>query len=325
MVQVDVFWSFGLGAGFAMASARQLRVRNELRGRARAGSDELAIAGEAAVWNGGSDELRRATAGESAPTLRTSGWNNFTDLLQNRYMMLNILYAALLFAPSGIYLLWGFSNWETMQVGDHSMPAWLIVAFAITNVTQAILGFWVVERLAVSGRQFLGAIATWAGYFGMFFLLVNGWDKTGWHRFFSEDKADFARWNSQPAIDQVTAWLSSDVALTLYAMGVILIPVMAAIMIRSVTSGYRIGGAYAPNRTPKSVPVLIVLTAIGLLSGVPAAIICHLLITSIGWILGSLVSALVIYALLLNPRMSLFSVGYKMLALEDDAYEKLRA
>jgi hypothetical protein len=319
MVQVDVFWSFGLGAGFAMASARQLRVRNEIRGRANAPThDQLKESGEPAPWNRDPETARQ----QPQPT---SGWSDFSDLLQNRYMMLNILYAALLFAPSGIYLLWGFTNWETMQAGGHSMPAWLIVGFAITNVTQAILGFWVVERLVVSGRQFLGAVATWFGYFGMFFILVNGWDKTGWHRFFSEDKADFLAWKSQPALDQVTDWLTSDVALTLYGMGVILIPVMAAIMISSIRSGYRIGGDYAPNRKPASTPVLVLLAAVGLLSGVPVAIVCHLLITSIGWVLGSLVSAAAIYLLLLHPRFGLFVRGYRLFALEDDAYERIRA
>lgn len=303
MVQVDVFWSYGLGAGFAIAAARQLRLRQELRAR----------------------DVDREQAAELAAAGETGGGSDFGDLLQNRFMVQNILYAALLFAPSGIYLLWDFTNWETMQAGTKSMPAWLIVLFAITNVSQAILGFWVTERLIVSGRQYLGLLMAWAGYFGMFFLLVNGWDKTGWHRFFSEDRADFQAWASQPSIDQVTGWLTSDVALTLYAMGLILIPAMAAIMIRSVGSGYRIGGAYAPNRKPLAVPLKVVATAAVLLSGVPAAIVAHNLIVALGWIGGSLTSAAIIFVVLLWTRTGLLYRGYKLLALEDEAYERLRA
>lgn len=326
MVQVDVFWAYGLGAGFALASARQLRVRKALR---ESGLDaqpgQQHVAGEPADWNAGAGELAAALEGAPRRPRSNGGWENFTDLLQNRFMLVNILYAALLFAPSGIYLLWGFPNWETMQAGGHSMPAWLIVSFAITNVTQAILGFWVVERLVVSGRQYLGLLMAWAGYFGMFFILVNGWDKTGWHRFFSTDKADFALWHSQPALDQVTDWLTSSVALTLYGMGVILIPIMAWIMIRSIGTGYRIGGAYRPNRKPAGVVTQIAVTAAMLLSGVPAAIVAHLLITSIGWIPGVLASAALIYLVLLHPRFGLMIRGYRVLALEDQAYDDLRA
>lgn len=303
MVQVDVFWSFGLGAGFAVASARQLRLRQELRaGGAQEGehSRELAIAGE------------------------TGGRSDFSDLLQNRFMMQNILYAALLFAPSGIYLLWDFTNWETMQAGAKTMPAWLIVLFAITNVSQAILGFWVTERLIVRGRQYLGLLMAWVGYFGMFFLLVNGWDKTGWHRFFSEDRSDFQAWSSEPAIDQVTSWLSSDVALTLYAMGVILIPVMAVIMVRSLGGGYRIGGEYRPDRKPAGMIVSVAVTAAILLSGVLAAIAAHLLITEIGWLAGSAAAAALIFVVLLWPRTGLLYRGYRLLALEDAAYQRIR-
>lgn len=328
MVQVDVFWAYGLGAGFALASARQLRVRKALRDeQLEPSARSLRAAGEPAAWNGGASDLAGALDDPAAPPARrsNSGWANFLDLLQNRYMVANILYAALLFAPSGIYLLWGFPNWETMQAGGHSMPAWLIVSFAITNVTQAILGFWVTERLVVSGRQYLGLLQAFIGYFGMFFILVNGWDKTGWHRFFSEDKADFAGWSSQPALDQVKDWLTSDVAMTLYGMGLILIPVTAIIMYVSIRSGYRIGGAYAPNRKPASAAMVVPVTAAMLLSGVPAAIVLHLLITSIGWIPGVLIGAAIVYVVLLQPRFGLLARGYRVLALEDAAYDELRA
>lgn len=303
MVQVDVFWSYGLGAGFAVAAARQLRLRDQLRKSDAAG--ELAA------------ELE--TAGEIAPS-RGGAWPNFLALLQNRFMVVNVLYAAMFFAPSGIYLLWGFPNWETMQAGSHSMPAWLIVLFAITNVTQAIVGFWVTERLIVNGRQYLGLLQAWAGYFGMFFLLVNGWDKTGWHRFFSEDRADFKTWSSEPAIDQVTGWLTSEVALTLYAMGAILIPVMALIMIRSMASGYRIGGEYQPDRKPVGAVLMTATTVAILLSGVPAAIVAHQLILWLGWILGATASAAVIFVVMLWSRTGLLYRGYRLLALEDAAY-----
>lgn len=324
MVQVDVFWSYGLGAGFAIAAARQLRVRNDLRcGAVRTPALEGA-AGDAGPGNGGAAELREELTGAPRGATRTRGRaENFLDLLQNRYMLVNILYAALLFAPSGIYLVWGFPEWETMQAGTRDMAAWLIVLFAVTNITQAVLAFWIVERLVVKGRQYLGFVQAWFGYFGMFFILVNGWDRTGWNRFFSENHADFLTWNSAPALDQVTGWLTSSVALTLYGMGVILIPVMAVIMIRSIGSGYRIGGEYAPDRATRGWPVLTAVTVAALLSGVPVAIVFHLLINELGWILGVTAGAALTYLAMLRPGTGLLYLCYRQLGLEDRSYHRL--
>lgn len=316
MVQVDVFWSYGIGAGFAVAAARQLRLRRDLIERGDATAAEFAAAGE-------------AVAGERAPRRKpgraSTVWADFTELLQNRHMVKTILYAALLFAPSGVYLVWGFPEWETMQAGTRAMPAWLIALFAITNVTQAILAFWVTERLITRGRQYLGLLQAWAGYFGMFFILVNGWDKTGWQRFFSENRADFEAWDAEPALDQVTGWLTSNVALTLYAMGAVLIPVMAWIMVGAIRSGYRTGGDYSPFRRPVGTALLVASTTAMLLSGVPAAIVAHLLIVEFGWIAGSAVAAAIIYFGLLDHRTGLLRFGYRLLALEDAASERLRS
>jgi hypothetical protein len=301
-----------------MTAARQLRARQELR---RAGGDaKLATqAGELPRGYGGRVEpVEDGSAGDGA------WWPDFKSLLQNRFMVVNILFAALLFAPSGIYLLWDYTNWETMQAGGSTMPAWLIVSFAITNVTQAVLGFWVTERLIVHGHQYLAALQAFIGYFGMFFILIVGWDGTGWHRFFSEDKADFAAWSSQPEIDQITSWLTSGVALTLFGMGVILIPTMIVIMLRNYRGGFRLGGAYTPSRRAMPATVMTLAYTAFLLSGVPLAIVCHILIDQLGWILGSVVSALFIYLTCLNTRFGLFHVFYQRLAPEDEAYERLR-
>ena len=100
MVQVDVFWSFAIGAGFAAAASRQIKDRMDK--------------------------------------------NNY-DIMENRFFTMAILYTAVLFAPSGILLLWGHTSWETMHFWNthESLSKWIVVCFAITNVTQAWLGFWV--------------------------------------------------------------------------------------------------------------------------------------------------------------------------------------
>jgi len=178
MVQVDVFWSYGLGASMGLAAGRQLVAQRK-------------------------------------------------PLAENPYFVKTVLFAALLFAPSGMYLLWNFPDWETMQLGDRGLPAWLVVLFAITNVTQAMLGFWVVERLLRAGRRYLAVLQVVGAYLGMFFILVHGWDGLGWRRFLSPDASSFAAWDGD-----WTAWLTSDVALTLLGMGAILLPVLFTALVR---------------------------------------------------------------------------------------------
>src|SRR6266536_5020259 len=196
MVQVDVFWSYGLGAGFALAAAHQITRR--------------------------------------PPEPRVPG-----GVLADPHLAGTMLFCAAVFAPSGAWLLWGFPSWETMQVGNRSMPAWLVAAFAMTNTTQAVVGFLLTRRLIAAGRIRWAALQVVAGYFAMFLILVHGWDGNGYKRFFSIDKADYRNWAARSALSNVGQWATSSVALTLYAMGVVMIPLMLAMMHRSHQEGLR--------------------------------------------------------------------------------------
>src|SRR5919201_1908103 len=200
MVQVDVFWSYGLGSTLAVASSRQILAR------------------------------RRTAKADPEPTeVGPPAISRWAD----PHLMKTLLFLALIFAASGVYLVWQFPSWETMHVGDRDMPAWLIVTFAITNVTQGLLGFWVVERLLAAGRSYLAYLQILVGYVGMFFILVHGWDGKGYQRFFSATHSDFVHWHGD-----WSAWLTSDVALTLLGMGVILVPTLLTLVARWQTEGY---------------------------------------------------------------------------------------
>ena len=247
MVQVDVFWSYGIGAGFAYAAKEQLA--------------------------------------HKPPTKENGG------LMSNPYFTKNLLYLATLFGPSGIYLLWQFTSWETMHALDRSMPAWLVVGFAITNVTQGMLGFWVTYKLAMARRHYLAFLQPLIGYFAMFFVLVHGWDGKGYQRFFSQTREEFLRWT--PA--SIAEWLLSPVALTLLAMGPVLIPVMVGWMGRWMVEGQRLlrtgrgGSTRAPSRAPRGMAQLAALMLV-LIFGVVlgTAIVSSMLIHQLGWIGGTL-------------------------------------
>lgn len=257
MVQVDVFWSYGIGAGFAYAAQRQLR--------------------------------------EKPPTEENGGW------LANKYFNFNLLYLATIFAPSGLYLLWEFTNWETMQAGDKSMPAWLVTLFAITNVTQGMLGFWVTHKLLAASKRYAALLQVFAGYFGMFFILVHGWDGKGYQRFFSQDRQEFLNWTPE----HILPWFMSPVAITLGSMGVILIPLMVGPMTRWMTEAQRSAlqdpreAASVRTYSPLALAAIMLTLIFGIVLG--TAILASVLIHQLGWALGLVAFALVGGVGILSP------------------------
>ncbi|WP_406302955.1 hypothetical protein OHA61_11160 [Streptomyces sp. NBC_00885] len=272
MVQVDVFWSYGIGASFATAATHQLR----------------------------------SAAG---PARHAGRWSD-------PYLMATVLYCAVLFAPSGAWLLWGFPDWETMQAADGhgSLPAWLVALFAATNVSQGVLGYWVAARLIASGRVYAAFLQAGLGYTGMFFILVHGWDGRGYQRFFSADRESFATWPAQPApgetLSRMGDWLTSPVALTLYGMGIVLVPVMLALMIRWLRSGQRQASATVSGRLRILGTVLGAVFGLALGTAVGASVLVHLL----GWWLGVPV-AVALAALLVVRRGAAADRLFALLAL----------
>jgi hypothetical protein len=247
MVQVDVFWSYGIGASMALAAGRQLRARREL---ARAEP------------HGTADRL------SGDPADRASPW-------RNPFFLGAVLFAALLFAPSGAYLLWEFPDWETMHAADRDVASWLVALFAVTNVTQAMLGFWVVERLIARGRAYAAYLQVVAAYLAMFFVLVHGWDGEGYRRFFSPDRADYLAWSGD-----WTRWLTSDVALTLLAMGAVLIPVLLGTIARWTVAGYPLAPPEAVRPGAVAVIAIHLTTVFGAALGIAVAV--SLLVHALG-------------------------------------------
>ena len=200
MVQVDVFWSYALGAGFAWAAHRQIEAAHRVA-------------------------LDPDRPGEEP-----------RSLLENGHFTAAVLYVACLFAPSGLCLLWAFPSWETMHVfpTHASLPAWLVTLFAVTNVTQGVAGFFVTKLLLERNRPYAAFLQTAIGYFLMFFVLVHGWDGSGYRRFFSSSAERFADWK----LSNIFQFFYSDVGVTLYILGVFLVPLLLAIMSRWIVSGY---------------------------------------------------------------------------------------
>jgi hypothetical protein len=264
VVQVDVFWAYGIGASFAVAASHQL----------------------------------------TTPPRRA--------LLQEPQAVSTLLYCGLLFAPSGAWLLWAFPSWETMQVaaGHSALPAWLVALFAVTNVSQGLLGFWVARRLIRGGRVYTAFLQAGLGYVAMFFILVHGWDGTGYRRFFSTNPGAFGQWQANEALPQIGRWLGSPVALTLYGMGAVLVPVMLALMVRSLREGQRVAGIH---RSPAGLAVALVAGILGLALG--TAVVASALVNLAGWWIGIPLAAAVTWLVVTRRRTGLAHLLFRRLAL----------
>jgi hypothetical protein len=248
MVQVDFFWSYGIGAGFAVAN----------------------------TW-----QLERQQAAQKSSFEHTS----FRDTL---------LYLSCLFVPSGAYLIWQFPSWETMHVGSRGdIPGWLVAAFTMTNATQGLLGFAVAAALLRQRRQYAAYLQWILGYFLMLFILVHGWDGTGYMRFFSSTREELVGWTWQTA----ARWITGDVGQSLIAMGIVVLPVMFWLMARDLKRGYPLGAAARSERAGRRSTTGLGLTLLGaLIVGVlGTAILASLAIRYLGAVIGILTFAVVAY------------------------------
>jgi hypothetical protein len=193
-----------------------------------------------------------------------------------------------------------------------TLPAWLVTLFAITNVTQGILGYWVVARLLAAKKRYMALLQVFAGYFLMFFILVHGWDGTGYQRFFSFDRAAFLNWGVQEGWRNALDWLTCPVALTLYAMGVVMIPWMLIMSSKWTVEGYCIDEAAKKPAAGRAIVcarflALIFFHALGL------AITSSLLIHLLGLIWGPPVFAAAAYLVFLRKGGLTYRLAIKLI------------
>jgi hypothetical protein len=242
MVQVDVFWGYGLGASLAVAGGVQL-------------------------------------AEEQQP-------------FYSKYFVQTVLFLALFWAPTGMLLLLRHPSWETMQVADSftSISPWLVLSFGITNITQGILGFWIGQKLMAKRKYFVANLNWIFGYFGMFFILLYGWDGLGYDRFLY----DRDMWPGAPAwvpgssgaqanpFGAFTRHLASSVAMTLYIDGVYLLPPYFYLMCKWIKE--------ANNRlslpSPPAWQLVLSILGIIFITGLGGAAISALIVNYTGSLLG---------------------------------------
>lgn len=179
-------------------------------------------------WGYGWGASLAAAAGRSL--LREEAGRPF----QSRFFVLTLVFLSLCWAPTGMLLLLRHPSWETMQVATSfsAMSEWLVLAFGITNVTQGMLGYSIGKRLLAQGRDYAAQLNWLFGYFGMFFILLYGWDGLGYDRFlYDRDMLPGSpAWIPGAATGNIGAmaalwkFLASSVSRTLYIDGAYLLP-----------------------------------------------------------------------------------------------------
>ena len=148
------------------------------------------------------------------------------------------------------------------------------------------------------------------GYLAMFFILVQGWDGTGYRRFFTRSVAEWQAGSDELWVRMAVKWCVSPVALTLYAMGIIMLPLMFRWMIQGMKEGWDQAGREekrspgAQRRMPGFVLRVVLIEVLG------SVIIGHLLIrysgqllgsNGLGWIIGLIIWAALLYLLGFRP------------------------
>ncbi len=318
MVEVDVFWSYALGAGFALGAWRQLRklkVENEVRRWKLGWSDKLDVGqlpmeGEQAALDSSPlshknhvqfrklvKELRKNGVETGKPGLSNlkeirklvKSWlDENSDAFNNEYFLKNVLFLSLLFVPSGAVLLWSNPNWETMQVGRYeTIPQWLVGLFSTTNVSQGILGFYNTYKSLMKGKYYQAALHTLLSYAGFFFILANGWDNKGYQRFFSKNRAAFDDWEWT----NVFGWATSDVVAILIAYGGVFLPLMYYWIIDWLMKGQDLekGIDDSPDfldRLPEATKLFVDTNAPILVASFGSAVLATVLIHRFGWVPG---------------------------------------
>lgn len=243
MVQVDIFWSYGIGAGLALAAHNQI---------------------------------------EKTTKKTDSAWEAATH---SPYFVKMLLFVGLIFVPSGFWLLWEFPSWETMHAGSRDLPVWLVGLFAITNVSQAVIGYLIAQENIRRRKTYTSWLNFVGAYTGFFFILVHGWDGKGYQRFFSSDPSLF---NSEWTWSVAGQWFSSPVAFTLYGMGVVLLPALIGMTLswlREMPEGN--------HQSAATVVFGYVGSVFGLALG--SAILCSVALINLGIAAGIAASTIILY------------------------------
>jgi len=198
---------------------------------------------------------------------------------ESKYFTWTVFYLAIFFAPSGVWLLQNHTSWETMQVWDsyYDIPPLLVLIFSITNVLDGIIAYYVCYKLIKKGNYYYAGLQVILGYFIMFFILAHGWDGWGFDRFFYDQTMNNnIAWSA--GLGDIFTWVTSSVAITLYVMGILILPPMFYFSVKWLREG-TLKDDSVPKEKVKSpilLTMLLLVSALGIALGlaIGATLVC---------------------------------------------------
>lgn len=267
MLQIDPFWAYSFGAGFALAAGQELRRRAAARAPEPVKPSEV-----------------------SEPATPTG----LLARLADPYLALTTLFTAVVFVPTGTYLLWAHPEWETMHVG--TPPDWLAAAVPLANVLLAVGGYLVTGRLVARGADRAAYLQFVGGYFGFFFVMLYGWDGTGYQRFLSPDTASFAAWGDASLTEHLREFAGSSTATAINVVVGVTVVLLVASYVWVFASASRMP---LPRAAARVSAALLGGAGIGLVSALAATVAGR----ELGW--PGLAACALVALLFLLPRRGL--------------------
>jgi hypothetical protein len=245
----------------------------------------------------------------------------------NKWYVFILLFLSIFFAPSGLYLLWEHTQWETMQVATRfeDIPAWLVTIFAVTNITQGILGYWTTWWL-VKKKNYYGAHANWmAAWIIFWFILVCGWDCTGYQRFTYDMSVNGGElWTAGKTMG-ISFFYASRVWWTLVVMAVFFAPMLIYGFINFTREGAKMDPSIKPGEVPSPIKILFLNFATQWVLCLGLAILAALSVMGIRELTGSLLAAyglgipafsLLSYFLLFRRKMPMHLIAKQLYVKE---------
>ncbi|MGW0662172.1 hypothetical protein [Streptodolium elevatio] len=270
-IQAVLFFSYALGATFALAAARQLQ-----------------------AW-----ERRPLPDSEQEPVIAVRA----RAMTANPYFVSTVLFAAILVAPPGLFLLWQNPAWGTMHVTPEHDGLWagFVLMFSGGVPVAAILGFWASRALALIGAGYWAFLQVVAAYFLLFGTLIHGWDGRGYQRVLSTNPGEFNGWPSDQVANNVSHFATSGTFLALLFLGGPVIMLMLMTEISWLYEGWRLPGADADRKVPRIVALAIAAAGVHAMPFL-GALYASLLVHATGWWIGLAVFTATVGPLLLWKR-----------------------
>jgi hypothetical protein len=245
----------------------------------------------------------------------------------NKWYVFILLFLSIFFAPSGLYLLWEHTQWETMQVATRfdDIPAWLVTIFAVTNITQGILGYWT-TYLLVKKKNYYGAHANWmAAWIIFWFILVCGWDCTGYQRFLYDMSVNNGMLWEPGKIMGISFFYTSRVWWTLVVMAMFFAPMLIYGFINFTREGAKMDRTIPADRVPGPAKIMVFYFVTQWVLCLGLAILAALAVMGIRELTGSLLAAygigipafsLVAYFLLFRKKMPMHLIAKQLYVKE---------